>query len=432
MSAFLLITVLLVAAEAPPAPRMEVKGADTALLEEVRVLAERIEAMRGQPFERPPVAVRAPAALWNTSAEIRAFSALQRSQLEARGRAWADIGLGNSASPARLMIALAGDLRGIWLDPEHNRVLVAPERLSARDFDPKEQVDGPSAVLMLTGVRRDEPLLAHQLIHVRQRERAGGDWLGPTTDVLLARAAWAEGEANLVAVRHLFMGLGLEDQVIELSADPADFLEGDLVPPALEPPSATVEALVRFVYLEGFARAVEAFRQGGWKGVDRAMAGAATTRDLLQPGKPRGERAFCDATAASPAPGLALADLDSLGQQGVIALLATLTGKDNLALIGADGWRGDCLYRWEPATGGAGITDWSTHWSSAEAAADFDYAFGRALEARYPGRPVSESIPGRRVLSLSDGVLRVTRDAAAVRIRVAPGALDVPPPSPAE
>ena len=82
----------------------------------------------------------------------------------------------------------------------------------------------------MTGVRVDEPLTAHVLMHVRQRERLAGEYLVDSTDALLARAAWAEGEANILAIRYLFEGMRLQDDILESGIDPEQVLGGALVP----------------------------------------------------------------------------------------------------------------------------------------------------------------------------------------------------------
>ena len=120
-----------------------------------------------------------------------------------------------------------------------------------------------------------------------------------------------------------------------------------------------------------------------------------------------------------------MSDLDTLGQQGIIVLLSTLTGKDNLALIGAEGWRGDCLYRFEaPEEGPAGLTVWETQWTSTEGAADFEYAFARTLSVRFPGQKLQQTAPGRRHLLSAGRVLRLERQGAMVRVQVAAEAID--------
>jgi hypothetical protein len=106
-------------------------------------------------------------------------------------------------------------------------------------------------------------------------------------------------------------------------------------------------------------------------------------------------------------------------------LVSTQTGKDNLGLLAGDGWLDDRLVRWEPAEGGGpGLTEWGSRWASAEEAADFAYAFGRSLEARFPGRTIDAPDERRRVLTEGGLTYRLERLGSEVRVRVAPAELD--------
>jgi hypothetical protein len=413
------------AAEAEPEAE-SVKGADLLLLEEVRRIARNVETVRQERFVRPPIAVRVPDDLREAAAEIRASNVLHRERLVARGRAWADIGLGEPEAPLDLLRALAADLPGIGFDPEGNRLLVSSDHLTARDFVP--EIGGtsePSTVLLMTGVRRDEPLIAHLLTHVRQRERTGLDPLETTTDLLLATMVWSEGEASLVAMRYLFRNLELADVVLEHALDPGEVLDGALLPAGLNDAEGAVGALLRFIYLDGFDHAAQAYREGGWEALAAAARARRTTRDVLHP-----ELGAVPSDSLSPLPPPAIgrwvrADEDVLGEQAIVVLVSTRTGKDNLGLLAGDGWIQDRLVRWEPAEGdGPGFTEWLTRWTTDEEAADFTYALGRTLEARFPGRPIEAPDERRRVLSDGGRVYRFERDGSEVRVRVAPAELD--------
>jgi len=405
-----------------------IKGADLDLLEEVRAIGKQISELRGEKFARPPLALRVPGDMRRVSADIRAFNVLSRDRLDARGRAWAEIGLGGSDSPRNLLRVLAADVEGIGFDVEGNRLLVAPELLPATDFEPNEEEIDPATVLMLTGVRPDEPLVGHYLMHVRQRERTGRDPLRPMTDELLASMAWAEGEANLVAVRYLFQGMDLADDMMAMNLNLEEVLDGRLLPSRLQELSGVAGGLARFVYLDGFDRAVAAYRSGGWKALEAAMASRRTTRGLLHPDKAVVPPVAFPAPSAPAIEGLRLVDEDSIGEQAIVVLVSALTGKDNLGLMAGDGWVGDRLYRWEAegasGNGVEGLTEWVVRWESDAEAADFGYAFGRALEARFPGQALESPGDGRHSMALADRVFRVVRRGAEVRIRIAPTAWD--------
>jgi hypothetical protein len=411
----------------PPSPSTEkpvlqVKGADIPLLEAVRTIASNVERLRGQKYDRPPIAVRAPELMRQLAGEIRILNTISRERLAARGRAWADIGLGGTSSPARLLRILSEDLAGVGFDAEGNRLLVSPELLTEEDFTFSEDAPPESTVLMATGVRVDEPLVGHLLVHVRQMEREGSDFLEGTTDRLLARSAWAEGEANLVAVRYLFSGLGLEDEILGSRLDPGSFLDGKLVPPAMGSLSRVEAGLADFAYTEGFAQAVEHYLNGGWESLDKAMAAAKSTTAILHPER-AGFMSGPFQRPESPEPDLELADEDCLGEQAIIVLISVLSGKDNLGLMAGDGWAGDRLYRWEPADGAdeeRSVTIWLTRWLSDEDAADFDYALWRSLQERFPGLDPVEDEEGGKVLTGGTRRFRVERSGKAVNLTIGP------------
>jgi hypothetical protein len=279
---------------------------------------------------------------------------------------------------------------------------------------------------MMTGVRPDEPLVSHLLMHVRQLEREGHDSLEESTDRLLAHAAWNEGEANLLAVKYLFQGMGVADEVIALRVDPRDVLQGRLVPDALRDLTGVEALLVDFVYLEGYALAVDRYVDGGWAALDRAMSSQRTTARILHPdATPPAEPDF-----GPPLPpdveGLTLVDTDSLGEQAIVVLVSVLTGKDNLGLQAGDGWAGDRLYRWEHTSGeqaGTGVTVWDTCWRNAEEAEDFEYALGRGLEARFLGMKLESAGENRRYLTADDRLFDLRHDGLRVTLKITPDAL---------
>ncbi len=388
-----------------------VKGSDLQLVQAVHEITERVERLRGEKLERRPLAVRAPADIRRAAAEIRSRNVLTRERLAARGRSWADIGLGHEGSPEAVLRTLAADLDGVVFDPSRQRLLVDPERLTAEDYGGSKQLGEAAKLLMATGVRPDEPLIGHFVMHVRQRERWGGDWFDETTDGLLARSAWAEGEANLLALHYLFEGVAIADDVIGSGVDPGEFLDGALLPPTLYDLAGAEAGLVRFVYLAGFDEVVDRYQVGGWKAVSQAMAGARTTRGILGAGDAVPTR-FGDPVA--PLAGLELKDTDTLGEQAVIVLVSTMTGKDDLGLQAGEGWIGDRLYRWESE--GAAVTEWITRWESLEDVEDFEYGFGRTLQARFPGVEPTEPGPGIRQVATARQVFRMERSGQDVRV----------------
>lgn len=431
MILLLIHVALLQAVAEPPAaesPR-PAEIADLTLLEEVRRIGGRVAELRQERFGRPPLAVRAVDAARDAAAQDQLLRLISPERLAARGRAWADLGLGHVDTPRKLLLTLAADLRGIGLDGSGQRLLLSHQQLTEQDFQSRAGEDS-SNFLLMTGVRPDEPAVAHMLMHVLQRARGGGERLEPTTDRWLAARAWAEGEANLVAMRYLFEGMGLADELVQLSLDPSQVLEGRLIPAGIGQLPAVEEALVRFVYIEGYVQAAGAFRSGGWEALRKAMEGRTTTRDLLHADRRPQEKSLTPLGAVQTprVPGLRLVDEDSLGEQGIVTLVSTIAGKDNLGLLAGEGWVADRISRWEKAGEARGITDWETSWSTPEQAAEFDYSFARALAARFPERPTTQLGEGLRQLHEGERIFRLERRGQHVRILVLP-AIWEPKPS---
>ncbi len=415
-------------------------GGESHLDEEVARIGAQVSLLRHQPFVRLPFAIRVPDAMLRVAAEIRALNVLPRERLEARGRAWSDVGLGDGATPRNLLFALATDLDGIGFDSQGQRLFVGPARLRANDFEPTPERNDPATLLQLTGMRPDAPVLAHLLMHVRQRERSGRDTLEQTTDRMLAATAWAEGEANLVALRTLFSGMQVSTDVMDFLKSPGEVLDGRLLPIALQRTGDIEREFVNFVHVEGYARAAERFRAGGWAALDAAMAERRTTSDLLHPGRaPLSPPEF--PAPRAPSEGLRLADEDSLGQQAIAILVSTLTGKESLGLVAAEGWAGDRLRRWEGQDdpgGQGGVTEWLSHWrapgaessgSAADPAADFAQAYRRAIEARCPGRKFVGGADSSLTLVSAERIYTLERQGSAVRVLVGPLPAE-PEPSP--
>jgi hypothetical protein len=426
----------------PPPPPLPVevdtaplppKGADLDLVGESRQTAERVERIRGIRFAGLPPPVRAGEDVRKEAALRRVGSAQPPAVLSARGRAWAELGLGGEGSPRRLVEAVAADLQQIGYDPDGRRLLVDPSALSSDDFAPREGDDATSSLLLATGVRPDEPALAHMLMHALQRGRTGAEPLRGTTDELLAACAWAEGEANLVATLLLFEGMGIESQVLERALDPGHLLGGSLLPASLDVLSGVEGPLLDFVYREGYVQAAAAYRAGGWKALDKASSGRRSTRDVLHPNRtPLVPVAIPDPV---PPKGSSLVDRDSLGEQGIVVLVSLLTGKDNLGMMAGDGWAADALFRFEPeaaVAGGDGQTVWITRWISEEEAADFEYGVERSLSARFPGAALTPERPGERKLLGGQRVFRLARTGQEVTLRILSAAADAlasPPPA---
>jgi hypothetical protein len=425
MIAILWLTLLLQAGAAEPQTgetpeAVPGTGEDPALAQEVKRVGRRIEDLLETHYASAPVAVRAPADLRRVAADIRLLQMLPRERLEARTRAWQDVGLGTGDSPARLYRLLAADIEGVAVDPTNLRLLVDPDRLTLLDFAPREEgaEEDPSSVLLLTGIRPDEPLVVHALVHLLLDVQPGGA-TPETTDALLAASAWAEGRANLVAIRYLFQTVGVGPDILTHALDPGEVLDGALLPPLIDHITGPDGVLLDWVYGDGFQQAVESLRQGGMEGLRTAVLSRRTTRDISHLDRPP-IRPEPIPEPAPPTEGLELADRDTLGEQGIVVLISTWTGKDNLALIAGDGWAGDALLRWEPPAGGDGVTQWITRWSTAEEAADFEYAYLRGAQARFPIPIQDPEAEGPHTFEGPDRTVVVRRNDKEVQVHITP------------
>lgn len=344
-------------------------------------------------------------------------------RIAARGRAWADIGLGGEETPRALLALLARDLESVVFDSARRRIVVGPGVLTSDDFAPSGDDDLAATLLSGAGVRPGEPLLAHALVHAAQEARRKGAEGPETTDAILASAAWEEGEANLVAVLYLFGGLGLEKTVLESRLDPTDVMDGRLVPSRLSSLAGVERGLAEFVYVEGYVQASDRVRKAGFRGLSKASASRVTTRDVLHSDRPPLQLVpFPD--PPPPKSGVSIVERDTVGEQGIVTLVSVLTGKDNLALMAGDGWEGDTLFRYEGPPGRGrtsdGTTVWKTRWASDDDASDFDYALRRSIEARFPGSSAVGDAKGSWVLRAATRRFALQRSGRYVDLTVAP------------
>jgi hypothetical protein len=406
------------ATSAAEASSSTIKGADPALLQSVRAVADRVAGIVRAPAPRTLIAVRADEATRSAEARVRAARLLPAEIAAARGRAWADIGLGMESGPSELVGSLAADLDGIAFDADSRRLLVDPGRLRDDDTKSDPDADAAASLVLTTGVAPDEPVVGHYVAHLILDGTPQGAPV--TTDALLARSALSEGAANVAALLVLFGGAGLGQEVFSGAVRPDDVLDGRLVPGRLRTASPVVASFLEFVYLDGFAQAGALVRAGDFPRLAAERKTRTTTRDVLHLDRPPA------AVAAIPVPdlpggsGLELVDTDVLGEQGIVTLVSLTTGKDNLGLIAGDGWNGDALFRFEPSgAGGTGVTVWVGRFVSDEDAKDMAYALHRCLEARFTGETIEIGADGRSTLARADRVYRIEKRGVEVWLRVA-------------
>jgi hypothetical protein len=403
----------LAAEEAAPAP--EVKGADVALVQNVRLIGERCAQTLGVSAPLSLLALRAPEEVRLAEARRRAERELPAVVASARGRAWADLGFGTEDDPAAIALALARDLPGLSFDGDRARLLVDPTRLVDDEGNGDPASNHAASLMLATGVAPDEPVVAHYVTHAMTDPPAPTE--PQTTDRTLARGAWAEGEANLAALLLLFGGVGLENEVVGSKIRPEDVLAGRLVSEAIRSDRPIVARLTEWMYLDGFASVAALVRQVGMQRLPAERARRATTRDVIHLDRPAALPLEFGKPPEPEAAGLALVDRDSLGEAGITAWVSMLTGKDNLGMIAGDGWAGDALWRFEGS--GGGVTLWETKWVTEDEAKDFAYAVERCLQARFPGEAVAGAGDEPRSLARADRVYRLERKGASVTIRVA-------------
>jgi len=409
-----------------PTPEEAAAAQAAAFRDEVGRVIDKVQAQRGGKVPPGLEARRSTAAERDTAVEAAVAARIPQDRLAARGAAWADIGLGDRDAPARLLRRLAVDVETVVLDASGTRLLVSDEVLTDRDFLAPPGEDTNQAVFLATGIRPDEPLVAHVVAHALQRSRAK---VAPaqveTTDAALARHAWEEGEANLVAIGLLFQGLRLADAILQPGIDPGRILDGRLVYPGIEALPQPDATFLDFVYQEGYEQAVRAFRAGGFRSLEQAATSRATTRALLHPDRSASPIQDWPPLRA-PAAGFALTDEDSLGEEGIFALVSGRTGKDDLALAAGDGWRSDRLARWDADSKDPldGVTVWETQWGADEDAVEFAYALGRVIEDGLGGAVTPGETPGRRSWTAPHRVFRIETSGRAVTLRVASPATD--------
>jgi hypothetical protein len=410
---------------APPA-ESTIKGADLVLVRDVRAVAERIAAILRVPARPGFLAVRADEATRAAEARARADRLLPPEIAAARGRAWSDLGLGGRTDPADLVFALELDLAGMTFDASRARLLVDPTRLTGGGAagDPSE--DEQASLLLATGVAVDEPAAGHYVAHLLTDDPA--PTASPTTDALLARAALAEGSANVAALILLFGGVGLEAEVVAGQIRPDDVLGGRLVAPGAFAGTATLSSFLQFVYLDGFAQAAALAKRGDFRRLLLERKQRRSTRDLIHLDRPPAAAVELPAPAVPASAGLVSVDRDSFGEEGIIVLVSLLTGKDNLGLMAGDGWIADAIWRYEPAggatAGDAGATVWISRWQSDDEAKDFAYALERCLQSRFSGETLDDAGAGVRVLRRADGIHRLEVAGREVRYRVASPSID--------
>lgn len=417
---------LLLARAEAPGEEAYLQGADLDLLESVRQIARKVESLAGGNLGNV-VVVRARGGVLPPAADSWArFARLPASRWAARGRAWEDIGLGGEQAIRTVLGTIEDDLPGLRVVSDPPRLVLGPSLLSSSNVGPGSSEEAAtSALLHAIGVSPDEVLVAHGLVHLLQagRERSGSS-RPHTTDRILARAAWEEGEATFVSLLYLFRGLGLTEDLLRGRLDPSEVLGGRLLPQWKRVAAGPAQALLEFVYGEGFYRVAELVRREGIGSLAKAPELRPATADLLHLERAPVRAAPLELEPPQPA-GLELSDQDEVGEQGIVVLVSTVTGKDDIALLAGDGWAGDALWRWEGRERGneaasSGVTVWLTRWSTRKDAEEFAYAWRRSLEERFPGVRIETGPPGSGRVEASGKLFTWVLEDDRVLVRISP------------
>lgn len=148
----------------------------------------------------------------------------------------------------------------------------------------------PQAAKIADPKMLEETVMVHELTHALQDQHFK---LGPReqslmrdTDASLAWHAVLEGEAVLVMVAHMLRKSGMDfDEVVRDDAMLGmigSAAQAEQMMDASTPPYFA--EMLKFPYLEGLKFAVEAYRRGGWKELDRVHGDPPrTTRQVLHP-----------------------------------------------------------------------------------------------------------------------------------------------------
>ncbi|MDH3626554.1 MAG: hypothetical protein OEV00_05530 [Acidobacteriota bacterium] len=372
-------------------------------------IVDSVEAIRGQAFDSVPVPVRAPATLRDVLADVAVAEVIDDRTLAARGRAWRAIGLGDERTPQRLWRLLARDVPRVAFDEESRQLYVDPSVLTPRDFAPNVDEEA-TTVLQMTGVRPDEPLIAHVLVHALQNQRGDTPRLARTTDELLSVAAMREAEANLVAVYMRFRNLGIAGEMLKEGITPDVLRIADLLPPEIDDAPAIDRRLAEFVYLQGLTVATGQLQQGGWGAVDVLRSRRSTLSWITPESAEKEEPAPAidiPPAPAAPAEGFRPVDSDTLGPVAIGAVLAQggMTERSVERLIVY--WRGDRLSRFVSETGKGSHTHWESRWADSASAEAFIAGLQETLDQRF------STGEGTAV----DGVVQLTADDASYRLR---------------
>jgi hypothetical protein len=259
-----------------------------------------------------------------------------------------------------VIAAYVGQIGGYY-DPEKKRFIVV-------DSIPK---------------RLQQRVSVHELTHALQDQYYDLDrFLDPrleSGDELMAHAAVAEGDANLV-MQEAFRGR-------KTDSDGDNFgLDGEVDQRSPEIPESLREMLL-FPYEQGlqFVKAVQ--KRGGAQARERLFQRPPrSTRDILHPEKFLDGGADLDIPSPRDVMKPEIAEAtwynDTIGEFGISTILASELSNSEVIRNSAQGWIGDRAVV-VPARNGYGRVVWLSRWETNRDAKEFSAAYRETLENRY-------------------------------------------------
>ena len=242
----------------------------------------------------------------------------------------------------------------------------------------------PAAIANLPeGFRAEEGVVVHELMHALQDQHfaigAKDVELRDDADASLAYHALLEGEASLVMMAYMLEKAGADfaetakspmfDALLS-SASAADLAISPSTPPYFA-------AMLKFPYLDGLRFAMEAYRRGGWKELDRIHADPpSSTREIFRPADYFERRLASPSFPRQPDAGVTrFLSVEHLGEFH----WRLLAGPANVR-----GWLNDHVTIAQNAACESTVLV-DTRWESQEDALRFHDAYVRALDAKGVG-----------------------------------------------
>ena len=299
-----------------------------------KVIAERLEELRGLEFDEVPKVKTVSAEEWRKRTAKQAKETAEGGAENRDATAVAEFLKLAGLAPPDFEIEQAttgvGELIGGFYRPKSKRLVLVEQPLQ-----------GPEAV---------ESVTAHELDHALQDQNYPGalELKDVADEEELGISALVEGDASIIERRYARRYLGLEPVEDETSLlSPANLAVG--LPPALV-------ASVRFPYTAGADFVANLERRGGWELVNEAFSEPPTTTEqILHPGKwiarEEGRKIETDGERALGPPWKSVATVES-GELDAILILGSGVPSD-VASRAAKGWDGGAFEALRLPGGGA-------------------------------------------------------------------------------